>query len=790
MTDDKKNIAEQEQGAASTDGKEDAQNSLYGREITAFDPGLAPRGSYPTGLSGTRANLDQPASLDKPASLDFDGISPTLSSKESVSENAQHDVQNVQNIQNAQENRQEGQVFVPENTHDNIQENKREHMGEYGQEPMTFAGRDGTAPLNVHTAPLQPNAETESSAHGVAQGAVYGDTPHGVAHLEHTAHSEHHPHSEEAQYYQAAPAQEDNSHMQDAQERSEQAATQEVIELSTASKIFEHMARFAPLYLLFIFVFHTAVSVLFPSTYFPSELQHLQLFETMKQSKQWLLPPVTDSLGIAYPGYYWLMTLVDLIPMPETLFLPVLSAITAIIAIYSVYIMGACLNLKNNGAFASVLVLVSCPLFVIFLHMAQPEILTMSFFCLALGLLYRGWTRESAPFAFIFGFVFLALAVLSGGFLPLWVSLAVSIVLIFWRLDIHRAHKLDAVVGFGFLVLCFAAWLVLVILLSQHANVLDSIMKAAIVPFMPPYWPLPMPWWTLAIVVCGLFPWFIAPLFSPWFTILKNTLSNLKASRTTNSGPTWLYLTAIAGLIILVLQKNDAPLAALPLLPVFGLILGKTICNFGPRGSSFFFLIFALCLLVGGIAATVVSIPATAVHWTPYVSAQVADALKNMYGLPIISALLIIASLVLIRFTKRTQPHGALLVVAFFSLLVVQPVVLFVAPSLVGHYTKYHYKGNGLVTVPDAFGMPKAILPTAATKETEQGKQATPAINPVPVTVPSNAPNTPPSVSPSVPTVEQNPQTPSGTQTNTPPAEQNPAPNMDEAPPIAVPMQE
>ncbi len=782
MTDEKKDIAEQEQDVATQSDKEATQPStIYDRNITAFDASLIPRGSYPTG-STIDATLIPKGSyptgptapkvhIETPASSDVEGISPTLAgqggeqaytqatAQVNTQINAQPDVQ-----ANAQPNTPINAQADAQEVHADAQDNWQEKA----PEPISFAGRDSTAPLNVQAAPSRPMSSPSRQSINVPPTA----TPP--------------PTSDQ----QASPAQENVS---DTQESSEQKGAQEVIERSFAGKMFDHMAKFAPIYLLFIFIFHTATSVLFPSTYFPSELQHLELFETVKQTKQWLLPPVTDTFGIAYPGYYWLMTLVDLIPMPETLFLPVLSAITAFIAIFSVYIMGACLKLNRNGAFASVLVLLSCPLFVIFLHMAQPEVLTMSFFCLALGLLYRGWTRESAPFAFIFGFVFLALSVLTGGFLPLWVSLIVSIVLIFWRLDIHRAHKLDAVVGFGFLVLCFAVWLVLVILISQHANVLDSIMKDSINPFMPPYWPLPMPWWTLVILACGLIPWIFVPLFSPWFTILKNTLSNLKASRTTNSGPTWLYLSAIVGLVILVLQKNDAPLAALPLLPIFGLILGKTICNFGPRGSNLFFLVFAIFLLVAGIAATVVSIPATAEYWTPYVSAQLAEALKNVYGMPIFSALFIIASLVLIRFTKRTQPHGALLVVALFSVLVVQPVVLFVAPSLVGHYTKYHQKGNGLIPVPDFFGMPKVSLPTAAVKEVEPVKQEAPAINSTPVTIPEThdtAGSQAVPVAPVVP-VEQNPANPANPASTQPaPAEQNTGTIVDENPPVAVPMTE
>ncbi len=610
------------------------------------------------------------------------------------------------------------------------------------KEKMSFAGRDGTAPINI-----QPQAEVSDGAPLTMQ--------------------------DNADENKAATTQENTN-------ASEQ---KEEVTAGVAAKIFNHMAAFAPLYLFFLFLLHVGTSIYFPSTFFPTELQHLALFEKIKAGHQWLLPPVVESLGIAYPGYYWLMGLVDLIPMPETLFLPVLTAITAFIAVFSIYILGRSTNLANNGAFVSVLLLLSCPLFGVFMHMAQPEVLTLGLFCLSLALLYRGWTRETAPFSFIFGFFFLALATLTGGFLPLWTILIASILLIIWRLDIHRAHQLDAVVGFGVLVLTFATWLVLVILTSEHATVLDSIMQQAIVPFMPPYWPLQTPWWTLAILFGALVPWLMAPIFSPWFSILKNSFQSLKNSRTTNSGSTWLYLVGVVGIAILILQKNDAPLAALPLLPVFGLILGKTMANFSKVGSSLFFLILALILLVVGVAITIISIPATASYWTPYCSEQLANALKNIYGLPIISALFIITSLILIRFTQRTSPQGSMLVVALFGILAVQPFTLFVAPSLVNHYTQYHYNGNGLGTLPEVFGIPKVTLPSAPTGSVEPKSEG------------QTAPQTPaaamqdgsaPALTP--PVTSTTPQTPAQTPAETPetaPTPQEPA--AQEAAPAPAP---
>ncbi len=529
------------------------------------------------------------------------------------------------------------------------------------------------------------------------------------------------------------------------------------------------------------FVLHMVAALLFPSIFYYMELQYLDVFASMQQAGQWFIPPVTDALGATFPGYYWFMGLVYLIPVPKALFLPLLSSLTAFIAVSGVYTLGRCCRLENNGAFGALLLLLSCPLFLAFLHLIGPELLTTGFFCFALALIFRGLTRESAPFAFIFGFIFTALATFTGGFLPLWTILIASILLVLWRLDIHRAQKLDAVVGFGCMVLLFAAWLVIVILGSQEAAALDTLMKQAIVPFMPPYWPVPMPW-TLVFLAVGLIPWIIAPIFSPWFGVLATSFKSLQASRKDNSGPTWLYLVTLVGMALVVMQKQEMLSAALPLLPVLGIILGATICNFSKTGSNVFFLLMALILLVCGAALTVISIPAAASYWTSYVSEyaseEITAILQNMPGLPLLSGLCILTAALLIKFTQRQSPHGSLLVIALFSMLAVQPFFAFVSPSLVGPYAKYHSWDSGLGSVFLPQSMPQPKLEDTVVQPLWKGATSTTKA-PAETTTPSKAP------SETVPAGAAPTATPPSAPVATPPATD--APEIPVTAPVPVP---
>ncbi len=466
-----------------------------------------------------------------------------------------------------------------------------------------------------------------------------------------------------------------------------------------AAKAFAHMSKLAPIYLILLFALHMFASTWLPSVYFPVELAHMEIYNQMQASGQWLIPPVSEALGATLPGYYWFMALVDMLPIPDSIYFPVLSAVAAFIALCGIYTLGLCTEVGKSATFASGLLLLSCPLFLIFMHMMGPEMLTAGFFSLSSALLFRGWTKDNAPFSFIFGFLFLALATFTGGFLPLWTTIIASLLLILWRGSLHRAHQLDAVIGFGVLVLSFALWLVLSILGSEHATALDSIMLQAITPFMPPYWPLPLPWALLFLAV-GLLPWILLPLFASWFSILGKSFSHLKASRTDNSGPTWLYLLALIGIALILFQKKDALFTVIPLVPILGIILAKTACNLSRLGSNIYFLLLALCLLIGGICITIMSIPSAAPYWTPYLSEDMARILSNLKGLPLLSAVFILTALLLVRFTKRAFPEGALMVMALFSVLMVQPMTFFVAPSLVGHVAQVHPLGEGLGTLP------------------------------------------------------------------------------------------
>ncbi len=654
-----------------------------------------------------------------------------------------------------------------------------QHMEQLQTVPINFAASAADSENTVKEAqatPVSKPANAEESTHAAHSTHFAEQSPEAMAQMptqefdqNATASMENVNKEELQQNTEHASEHIQEQAQEQVQEQAPKQAQEQVQEqppvMGFAGKAFAHMSKLAPIYLLLLFTAHVLGSIYLPSVYFPVEIAHVEIYKQMQSAEQWLIPPTSESLGSLLPGYYWFMALIDLIPMPDSIYLPVLSAAAAFIALCGMYALGLCTRLGAPMAFGGGLLLLSCPLFLIFMHMVGPEVLTTGLFTLAIAFLFRAWTKESAPFSFIFGFLFLALATLTGGFLPLWISLMASILLILWRGSLHRAHQLDAVIGFGVFVLSFALWLVLSILGSEHASALDAIMLQSISAFLPPYWPLPLPW-ALAFLACGLLPWILLPLFASWFRILGNSWTHLKASRKEQSGPTWLYFIAVIGMILVCLQKSDALFTALPLLPVFALILAKTACNLSRLGSNIYFLLLAVSLLICGVFITIISIPSAAPYWTPYIPEDMSIILGSLKGLPLLSAIFIITALLLVKFTQRAFAQGALMVMALFFVLVVQPMTFFVAPSLVGHAAMQHPMGAGLGTLPPSIAPHMPTHPVGHFPVAPIEGESIPE-NPEPTPV-----ITAPEPTETTPTEEQNTNVPHTTPVETAPTEQ------------------
>ncbi len=580
-----------------------------------------------------------------------------------------------------------------ENTDKNLHDQSEAIPAQATPKKIGFLGRRGTAPIKT----------TSMHAEGTEYSELGAPTSSAKAPM-HQAGSIDQPHNAE----------------------NASANTPQEPKAGIAVKVFTGMSAVGPISLLFLLTVHSLASILLPSVYFPQEITTLTAYEAMKNSGQWLLGD--PALGISFPAYYWFMSLIDLLPIPRELLLPIISSLTALIALLGTYFLGMSAKLGKDISFAAGLILLASPLFMLASHMISPHMFTMGLTCFALAFLIKGWTANSAVISFILGFSCTALATLSGGIVPLCIILLSNVALILWRTTFRRAHQLDAVIGFAVLVLLLSLWFVAIILTGgQQAGYMKGLVDSMIMPFMPPYWPLKPTWHSaLSIIAIGFLPWILAPFMVSWFTVLKNAWTNLKASRKEHSGVAWLYISTTVGIALYILCAFQDHFAALTLLPLLALLLAKCICNFQAVSSKIFTIGIVLCCLIIGVASTVLSIGAAAPWWEPFISTEQGAAIRLIKGLPLVSAVLLIGAAILIKFTNAAFSRGTLLVVSLMALILVQPMTMIVAPSLNGTCAIQHPQGTGIFVLPYGLGAHPAIMhpidsiPVAPLPQTEE----------------------------------------------------------------------
>ncbi len=504
-----------------------------------------------------------------------------------------------------------------------------------------------------------------------------------------------------------------------------------------AEKLFINISEIpflALLCLTLLWALHHFASVWLPSVYFKEELFLVETYFDMQGLGQWFIPPATEHMEFIFPVFFWFMALVDAIPMTESMFLPLVAALSSLIALMGTYYLAKSLGLGKKISFAAGLISLASLSLAQMGHFISLDLFSMGLFAFALGFLFRAWTSDSAPMYFIMGFLFTALATLSIGYFPLWTILISSLLFIVWRATFGRAHKLDAVMGFGMLVLVFATWLMIIIIGGgEQADALNGLMQHMIAPFTPPFWPLKAQWYYVFICLSlGLAPWILLPLFVSWLKVFKNTLPSLKASRKESSGPAWLYITLLVGIALIIL--GGGKYATLLITPILIVLLAKALCNLTALGSKVFYAVFSLLIFISTILCLAIYFAPTSTLWADYLPEVIAKAIPYLKGLEVISGILLVYALVLVKFTKRASPVGPLLVVSMFTLLLVQASTMLLAPSLVDNTANYHPLGVGKDTLPFGIGAPAIVLsldkesqPTTATPVTAEPVPSKPA---------------------------------------------------------------
>lgn len=452
----------------------------------------------------------------------------------------------------------------------------------------------------------------------------------------------------------------------------------------------EHSFRLLSFVALFSLTLILAVqqftSIYTPTVFTGSELGFAFLYENMLASGQWLTPPHLADIAPALPVYFWFMRLVDAIPYADaSLLYPLVSAFSAFVALAGVYSLGLATGFGNRVAFAAGLILLSCLGFSPMAHYLSPDLLFAGTLALSMACLYRGWISQNAYAWLALGFMLAGISTLTGGLMGLIIPLFTSLGFVVWRGSFRRGHQMDAVFGFGLLLVTIFSWLGAVILLSSEGEYLYSLSRQIFAPFLGPLWPPQDPWWlTLVRIPVALLPWVLVVLFVPWGRVCATSWTSLKLSRTEKAGSAWLWIALFVGCLYVSITSSKPCLTFVPLLPLAVLLLAKALLNLPQTNSRFFFMLLALGFAVMAIVLGALSIPVTLAQLTPYIPVHLIKPLHNIQGLPIMAGVCLIGAGVLWKGTRRSLPAGSLLVVVLLMTILIQPATMMLSPSLQG----------------------------------------------------------------------------------------------------------
>lgn len=536
-----------------------------------------------------------------------------------------------------------------------------------------------------------------------------------------------------------------------------------------AEHSFRALSFVALLSLALLLAMQQAASIYLPSFFMPSELATAGLYEKMLATGQWLVPPHNDTLTAALPVYFWFVRLVDVIPYADADFLyPLVSAVSAFVALAGVYALGLATGFGNRVSFAAGLLLLSSTAFSTLSHFLSPHLFFAGLLALSMACLYRGWVSKLSFVWLALGFMLAGVSTLTGGLMGLVIPLLSSLVFVVWRGAFRRAHQLDAVFGFALLLIILLGWLGAIILLTGESAYVYTLTRQIFAPFLVPLWPPQDAWWLYAVrLPLALIPWVLVLFFVPWGRVCGSAWPRLKASRSPEaseaSGAAWLWIALGIGCLYLTATSSKPCLAFVPLLPLAALLLAKALLHLPQPNSRSFFVLLALLFALAALILGAVSVPMSQSLLSPYAPEKLLNYLEKIQGLPLMALVCAFAALILWKFTRRALPAGALMVTVLLVTMLVQPAVMMISPSL-----------QGSIAAPQEQSAPAQApqTPTSPAAPAElPSNTAPPATTEDSPTIPETAPAAPQTV----PTLSPAPGIEPGTAPVNPEADQQPA---------------
>lgn len=423
------------------------------------------------------------------------------------------------------------------------------------------------------------------------------------------------------------------------------------------------------------------------SLWFSDEVRHADVYMRLLGG-DWL---VLSLNGLPYPDkpplYFWFLRGLDAIPgvdEPRLFFLG--TAISAMLFTASVWLLARATGHDRRVAFAAGLMTIGCMFVAGLTQYPRMDLMFAAVINLSLICLYRGWIKPSAPLWLTFGFVLAGVATLIKGPLALAFPLLSSILFLIWRGSPGRMNGRDGLVGFALMLFMLLAWMG-ALLFQGESIYLKEILGPQIAGRMVNSWHHAMPWWYyLAALPLVWLPWTFLALFINWWRAARSVPAAWKA-RKEAGGRGWLWIVLISGVVALSLVSGKIAIYLLPLMPALAVLSARALLNLTPRRSRWFFLMLAVFLgLLGLILIAAhfnsVLLPLAPETWFAKIPAVAHAYLDNISGLLFMGLVLLVLSALLIFFSRRSLPGGALLLTALGLIAMMESYALLVAPSL------------------------------------------------------------------------------------------------------------
>lgn len=450
-----------------------------------------------------------------------------------------------------------------------------------------------------------------------------------------------------------------------------------------AQRLFQRLAVVGPLALLVLLAVQIWPVFLTGGRFCPAEWPTVLAALTSLQDGQWLCP--SGPQGAQLPLLFWLMGglhhLLLAAGLPDLLLFPVTSALCGALALVATWVLSRVTGNDREAALAAGLMLLSSLLFPFLAHFMGPQPLATALTLLSLACLCRGWQTASAPLLLPLGFVLAGLAGLAGGLAYVALPPLTSLIWLLWRLRFGRAQRLDAVLGFLFMLLVIAVWLLALIILVEADTYLQSVVRQ----FW--HWPFPLSgkWWLpLAAGVLGMGPWLALIPFVSWGRVLRQAPHALAASRHETCGTSFLWIALVLSAVLSLLAPGLS--GSGPLLCLLAILLGRALLRLSDLGSRIFYLVVALLFLHAGMALTACGFGVTLDWLVNFTSLKLTPEQQSIVlqlsGLPVLGILGILCAVTVTRLVRRAWPGGALLVCTMLACVLAQPAHLLLTPQL------------------------------------------------------------------------------------------------------------